>query len=386
MINSVELKNFGPIEQLDWQNLGKINLIIGSNGCGKSFILKGLYSAMKTIEEYKRGDNPETDFDILWRKLYWTFQAEKIGDLVSNRSEQLLSFKMLFDDKELSYSFDKNTEKLNSIVNQVPSRSDNSIYLPAKEVLSLFHIILSSRESSKYFGFDDTYSDLAKALLVKNYQLKAMISIFKSASQNARKFYDEAFNLESEKLDALNIDNFESFNAKINDKLNELSNLSKKFQTCQQKLFEMLGGKIEYNYENNRWYFKKNEQYFSMGETAEGIKKIGVLDTLLENEYLSQYSIIFIDEPEANLHPTAISQLLDIIALLAEHGMQFFLASHSYFVVKKLFLIAQEKQMSIPVLSYQDNEWVQSDLKDDMPDNPIIDESIKLYEQQLDMG
>ncbi len=47
MINSVELKNFGPIENLDWQNLGKINLVIGNNGCGKSFILKALYVAMR---------------------------------------------------------------------------------------------------------------------------------------------------------------------------------------------------------------------------------------------------------------------------------------------------------------------------------------------------
>jgi hypothetical protein len=66
--------------------------------------------------------------------------------------------------------------------------------------------------------------------------------------------------------------------------------------------------------------------------------------------------------------------------------MQIFIASHSYFVIKKLFLIAQEQQISIPVLSYQNNEWVQSDLKDGMPDNPIINESIALYEQEVDLA
>jgi predicted ATPase len=157
------------------------------------------------------------------------------------------------------------------------------------------------------------------------------------------------------------------------------------FCECQEKLDNMLGGKIEYDYETNRWYFKQGNQKFSVGVMAEGIKKIAILDTLLSNGYLSENSIVFIDEPESALHPQAISQLLDIIAALANHGIQFFLASHSYFVIKKLFLIAQEQQMSIPVLSYQNDEWVQSDLKDDLPDNPIIDESIKLYEQQLDM-
>ena len=85
-------------------------------------------------------------------------------------------------------------------------------------------------------------------------------------------------------------------------------------------------------------------------------------------------------------HPEAISKLLNIIAMLANHGIQFFIASHSYFVIKKLFLIAQEQQMSIPVLSFQDNQWVQSDLKKDMPDNPIIDESIRLYEEEVDLA
>lgn len=39
-----------------------------------------------------------------------------------------------------------------------------SIFIPAKEVLSLFSVILKSREIDKSFGFDDTYYDLAKAL------------------------------------------------------------------------------------------------------------------------------------------------------------------------------------------------------------------------------
>jgi len=120
--------------------------------------------------------------------------------------------------------------------------------------------------------------------------------------------------------------------------------------------------------------------------TAEGIKKIAILDTLLCNRYLTKNSIIFIDEPESALHPEAIAKLLDIIVILANHGIQFFIASHSYFVIKKLFLIAQEQKLSIPVLSYQNNEWLKSDLLEEMPDNPIINESIRLYEEEVDLA
>ena len=87
MLNSVELKNFGPIEQLDWQNLGHINLVIGNNGCGKSFLLKALYSAVRTLEDYKRGDNPDSSAVILFNKLYWTFQPEKKNRWFGHKTE-----------------------------------------------------------------------------------------------------------------------------------------------------------------------------------------------------------------------------------------------------------------------------------------------------------
>ena len=83
MINNVVIKNFGNLTNVKWQNLGKINLIIGENSSGKSFLLKALYCSMRTIEEYKRGDDRRSESEILLEKLYWTFQTEKIGDLVS---------------------------------------------------------------------------------------------------------------------------------------------------------------------------------------------------------------------------------------------------------------------------------------------------------------
>jgi len=58
------------------------------------------------------------------------------------------------------------------------------------------------------------------------------------------------------------------------------------------------------------------------------------------------------------------------------------MASHSYFVVKKLFLIAQKQGMSIPVLSAdKDNQWQNSNLLEGMPENEIIGESIRLYKR-----
>ena len=335
MLRSLRLHHYGPLAKIDWRPLGSINLVIGGNGSGKTFLLKAIYSAMRTIEEHRRGDDQRSAAEILADKLYWTFQAEKIGDLVTKGAASPLKLELDLDGHRFGYSFGKDTSKaISAIENDVPPRKSNSIFLPAKEVLSLHHIILKSREEDKVFGFDDTYLDLARAL---------------RPSPKAGKNYLE-------------------------------------FAASRRSLEDIVGGRVEYEDASGRWSFKKGNQKFPIGVTAEGVKKIGILDTLLGNRFLDPHSIVIIDEPESALHPSAIVKLLEIVAVLASRGMQFFLASHSYFVVKKLCLIAKEQGISIPVCSFVDGRWRTDDLRAGMPDNPIVDESIRLYEQEVDMA
>lgn len=51
MMTRTNISNFGPIVQICWQNLGPINLVIGRNGSGKTFLLKALYSALRTHQD-----------------------------------------------------------------------------------------------------------------------------------------------------------------------------------------------------------------------------------------------------------------------------------------------------------------------------------------------
>lgn len=335
MINQVKLENFGPISGVDWSGLGKINLIIGGNGKGKTFLLKAIYCTLKTLEVYKRGHEQRTASEILANKLYWTFQTEKIGDLVQKGADKLFC-KIEFDGREFAYSFGKDTSKqILTLENHVDPRTSNSVFLPAKEVLSLHQIILKTRQQDQVFGFDDTYYDLSQAL---------------STSFTRGRIIEE-------------------------------------FAASRKKLKEFLGGTIEYEENAGRWLFvNASRQKFQIGVTAEGIKKIGILDTLLGNRYLDTSSVVIIDEPESALHPMAISQLMDIIGILSERGLQFILASHSYFVVKKLHLLAQEKGWSIPVLSAVKDGWRCDDLSQGMPENPIIQESVNLYEKEVELA
>lgn len=335
-IDEVQLKNYGMIERFCSNQFSNINLIIGENGTGKTFLLKALYSAVRSMEEYKRGDDIKTINDILSEKLRWTFQVEKLGDMVSKSADESLNLSIRMGNDRISYQFSQSASgKVGTAKVSEKGKSGNSIFIPAKEVLSLFSVILKSREVDKVFGFDDTYYDLAKALRIspsrgKNYTVFA----------NSRKI---------------------------------VSNV--------------IDGKVEYDENSGKWFYKNNKnQKFSIGATSEGVKKIAIMDRLLANGYLDSNSIIFIDEIESALHPKAVCEFLDMIDTIANNmGLQVFITSHSYFVIKKLYLIAMKKAGSVGCISLNKGQEIQIfDLYDGMPKNSIIDTSIRLYEQEIE--
>ena len=332
MIRSIALHDFGPISSLEWSSLGLVNLIIGPNRSGKTFLLKAIYSALKTTEQYRRGKENRTEKEILTEKLYWTFQTQPIGNLVKKGSSSL-SFSMeTRAGNKFYYSFGSGTTKSISTLESTISRKNiNSVFIPAKEVLSLQDIILDSRNRYSEFGFEDPYFDLAKAIAPtgKGRNLKA-------------------------------------------------------FSEARQSITEILGGKLEFDEVRKEWRFKdRRNRSYEISLTSEGIKKLSIIELLLGNHYLSRDSVIIIDEVEANLHPSLISSFMEIIFELSKEGVQFFISTHSYFVIKKLYILAHKNKQSVPVVSFDSKSVTVGDLQKQMPKNAIIDESISLYKEEI---
>lgn len=336
MITSVMLKNFGPLKNIEWNNLGKINIIIGKNGVGKTFLLKSIYTAVKCIEKNGRGNENKNIQELLFDKLYWIFQPDKIGDIVKKPGNNQLEFSISDINNRLSFSFGQDTTKKIDITEgeNWSSPDINSIFIPAKEIISIQNIILKSREFYNEFGFDDTYCDLAKVLIKTT-----------TKGKNIREFAE-----------------------------------------ARKMLKNIIGGKIEYDSNKERWIFKKGNLLFTLGLTAEGIKKAAIFDILLGNRYLSKDSRIFFDEPEASLHPQAVSDLMDIITVLSKTGIQFFIATHSYYVITKLLINATKNKISMPILSFLNENIEYGNLLNGMPENLIIDESVRLYEEEVEVA
>ena len=75
---------------------------------------------------------------------------------------------------------------------------------------------------------------------------------------------------------------------------------------------------------------------------AEGMRKLGLLWLLIQNGTLGESSILFWDEPETNMNPSLIGTLMNFLLELQRNGVQVFIATHNYVVLKELDLRTED--------------------------------------------
>ncbi len=362
MIREIDIKKFMAHSEIKVSNIPNINVIIGQNDAGKTGILKLLYSVAKSLEIYTKKKKNTPSLPLSYRKelaekLHDTFMPHKnrLGDLVQKGSNDKLEVEVYFDvpkqnyQQPINFSFGERTEStiangIESNVRPIPYDKEkeveimNTLFVPAKEVLSAFNDIRLSRNNLYGRGFDDTYLDLINALDIPT-QKGNLISQLKST----------------------------------NDTL--------------EQLFE---GKIsQTKIPDQPFIFQKGKQQFSISLTAEGIKKIGILTTLINNRQLRKGTILFMDEPETALHPQAIRKLVELLVEMSKADIQVFLATHSYFVLKQLAISAKLNEVDILCWNLNKEIGQQTtidyhNLKDGLlPQNAIIDEALEMYRADI---
>lgn len=335
MINSIYAKDFAVFEEIEWAEPTNINVVIGENDTGKSHLLKLLYGVTRSVQEYakQKDGGRETWKETLARKLRETFQPPdnlSLGKLVRKKGDEL-KVDLRVSGERVFFKYGKYTEKQ---INDAPvphvDEAPSTLFFPPKEVLTALDAIAATRDQLNISGFEDTYLDLIKALRVPGTQGRVVEGLYEDVVQEMEDLLD--------------------------------------------------GGELKR--EDDEFVFMRGNEKYGMSQTAEGFKKIGILTHLIRNRTINRDSILFFDELEANLHPRASARLVEMLHAMSREGMQVFLATHDYFVLKKLELIAREEEEDIQICSLKREEnTVQAsfaNLRDGMPDNPIIEVSREL--------
>jgi predicted ATPase len=345
VFTEIHLTNFGVFSDFRWSGHGRVNVVVGENDTGKSHLLKMLYVVAKSVEKAGTKEQQADLRAVIYEKLRWTFQPPAgLAALIRHGSDKVeiaawfLGRTYQF---EISDMFGSQGGMSSSVLNSSPvKRKTNAVFLPPKEVLTIFAAIEVSRGIHEIYGFDDTYYDLLKLLRLPPTQGKIAA---------------------------------------------ELSGIA-------ERLESFVGGSVTRSGHTDEFLFQRGEQIYAMSQTADGIKKIGILTNLIRNRSLAKGTVLFLDEPETNLHPRAISVLIDVLFQLGQAGVQVYLATHSYFVLKQLEILAKKHRTSVPFCSLVrrggEIEASFADMRDGMPDNPILDESTRLFEQgfEVDMA
>lgn len=152
-----------------------------------------------------------------------------------------------------------------------------------------------------------------------------------------------------------------------------------------EKLSPILKGGIERD-DDGRFYLATDKGRLPMPLVAEGVRKIATLLQLYKNGWLAPGATLFWDEPEVNLNPILMDEVVGALLQLARSGVQVFLATHSYVILKELDLQAKVSDDVRFFALEPTAEGTQVHATDDftlLKPNPVLDQYASLYDREL---
>ena len=159
---------------------------------------------------------------------------------------------------------------------------------------------------------------------------------------------------------------------------------------CRQPLLTALekamGGRVAVKGEEFFLEGKHSRLEFSL--LAAGIRKLALLWLLIRNGSLSDGSVLFWDEPETNLNPQLYGVVIQTLLELQRAGVQIFLATHDYVILKELDLrLKDTDQVAYHALYRDETEEIACNTTGHylgIRPNAIMDTFTDLYDREID--
>lgn len=337
-LSKIKLENFTVFEKEEIAFSPGLNVIIGENGAGKTHLMKLLYAALQSAD-------PKVSFP---HKIVRCFQPDdyRIARLVRKEGKDMganvkVSFRNKIEDSEktLSTSFEKHAKGWNALIKgedgwKAATNGVPSTYIPAKEILSNAYNLPAAVEKNNVV-FDDTYLDIINSA-------KVDLSVGKDSPEKKK---------------------------------------------IMGELERIVGGKALYDANKDEFYLRTGQTRLEFPLLAEGLRKVALLWQLVNNGILKEGSVLFWDEPEANLNPANLPTIVDILLMMQRNGMQVFVTTHNY-ILSKYIDVRSTKEDEVAFLSLYKTDHGAKCERDvsfvGLKHNSIMDNFISLYGEQMD--
>ena len=297
MLKSLTLEDFTVFQAAEFEFGKHLNIIVGENGSGKSHVLKAAYSAIAACATRSAGDTESVSASqiqsILGSKFLSVFRPDSLGGLVRRqRGSGKCSLRFAFDDPSHNLAFAFSTlAPSDATLHQPPTRRIDKlpVFLPTRELLTIYPGFVSLYETT-HLPFEETYRDTC-------------ILLGAPLARGPRE-------------------------SRIKQLLTPLE--------------IAMDGTIELD-KSGRFYLHRNSGgSMEMHLVAEGMRKLAMIARLIATGALLDNGYLFWDEPEANLNPRIMRTVAKTILQVAANDIQVFIATHSLFLLRELYILQQQ--------------------------------------------
>ena len=331
VLTRAKLERFTAFEDLDISFSPGINVFVGENGTGKTHLMKACYAACDvTASKSSFGE-----------KLVNIFlpRARIPGRLVKRRvGRGRCSVTVFGNDRSIGASFSTQVRVTRSIKlkgsKAWEEQTIRSAYIPVKDMLANAPGFRSLYDTTE-LHFEEIYADI-------------LTRAFRPPSRGP---------YEAQR------------------------------RTLLSKLRRIVGGRV--HYENEEFVLSNKDGNLEFTLLAEGMRKLGLIWLLIQNGTLGESSVLFWDEPETNLNPKLYRPVIETLLTLQRNGVQIFLATHDYVILKELDLqMTQNDNVAFHSL-FRDDETNEINCRTvgqmhHMHHNAILDTFDSLYDRDVE--
>lgn len=327
----LKFHRFTAFDRLELDLSPGINVFIGTNGTGKTHLMKAAYAACD-ITKSKLG---------LADKLVRVFLPSNrhIGRMVKRqKGSSRAKLDIRRGNKKLTLSF-SNHAKLSRSATSTGEKDwvkdpVESVYIPVKEMLANavgFRSLYAQRE----IHFEEIYADILD---------RAYRPPLRGPAEKSRK-------------------------------------------SLMNSLQKIIDGRVIVKEEE--FFLRNKEGNLEFSLLAEGMRKLGLLWLLIQNGTLLKGSVLFWDEPESNLNPKLFGTMMEILLALQRQGVQVFLATHDYVILKELDLRRRKRDKVAFHSLYRDEETNEIALQvalnyQQVHPNAIADAFSDIYDREVE--
>lgn len=366
----IKFKNLGPIEsgEINFNDLKGINLIIGKNNTGKTYLSNLLYTYFKvrerqnikmnevigirfkdrlsdsdyeTIKDYFENKYQKEIKDTLPQVFHTSKDTFKDFEIEVDLSDEILEFKKIDDDTIIYFREMRKTIKLKKSEDKIEYLMEDYDENKGKRYIIYNRKIEEEEAKQIIFGY---------FLHIKFFQKIYKFHSFPAERSGAVLFYKQLLEERSDVLRELELGNSENigkisrYSEPVNDYvkfLNSISDRSKGlteldiYKKLDAELKEILGGEVIIDLEGNIMFRMNEKKIIDIGMVSSTVKTLTGFYLYLKY-FAMERDIIFIDEIELNLHPENQRKIMKLINYLSKQGIKFIISTHSPIITEEI--------------------------------------------------